>query len=107
VLPACLSLVFKFQIVDADGVAVLDAQLLQTRKQAALAQLPVKVHPGLVVAEVDVRHKALQPLAGDDPQVVLLPDLLLVNVPGLGQRLDIFCTAVIISFFYINCNRTS
>ena len=45
----CLFRVVEFKIVDADGVAVLDALLFQTVEQAAFAELAVEVHTGLVI----------------------------------------------------------
>ncbi len=50
------ALVFKFEVVEADDVTVLNAHLLKAGKEAALAQHLVEIHPALVVGEVDVRH---------------------------------------------------
>lgn len=58
--PSGLVLVFKFEVVEADDVAVLNAHLLKAGKEAALAQHLVEIHPALVVGEVDVRHQSLE-----------------------------------------------
>ena len=59
----CLFRVVEFKIVDADGIAVLDALLLQTVEQAAFAELAVKVHAGFVIIEVDIIQELLEPFA--------------------------------------------
>ena len=68
-------LVFKFEVVEADDVAVLNAHLLKAGKEAALAQHLVEIHPALVVGEVDVRHQSLEPRAFDDVGVVVHRDV--------------------------------
>lgn len=59
----CLFRVVEFKIVDADGVAVLDALLFQTVEQAAFAELAIEVHTGLVIVEVDIVQELLEPFA--------------------------------------------
>ena len=56
--------VVELKIVDADGIAVFDPLLFQAVKEAALAQLAVKVHAGLVIVEVDIVQELLEPLSG-------------------------------------------
>ena len=59
----CLFRVVEFKIVDADSIAVFDALFLQTVEQAALAELAVEIHAGLIIVEVDVVQKLLEPLS--------------------------------------------
>ena len=66
-----------------DLYAVLDALLFQTVEQAAFAELAIEVHTGLVIVEVDIVQKLLEPLAGHDPQIVVALDLQFVRVARL------------------------
>ena len=70
-----LPLVFEFQIVHTDDVAVLNAHVLQRVEQTALTQHLVEVHPALVVGEVDVAHEPLEPRPLHQPGVVLPLDV--------------------------------
>lgn len=63
--------------------------LFQAVKEAALAQLAVKVHAGLVIIEVDIVQELLEPLSGHDPQIVIALDPEVVRFSSLRQRLDI------------------
>ena len=82
-------LIIELDIVNADGIALFDAHLLQAVKEPALPQLAVKIHPGLVIVEVDIRDQAFQPGAGHQPQAVLRLDGDLVHAARLRQGLHI------------------
>ena len=45
--------VFKLEVIDAHGVAVLNAHILHALINAVIAQDAVEVHHALVVREVD------------------------------------------------------
>ena len=78
--------VVELKIVDADRITVFDPLLFQAVKEAALAQLAVKVHAGLIIVEVDIVQELLEPLSGHDPQIVIAFDPEVVRVSSLRQR---------------------
>ena len=67
-----LSLIFKFKIVDINGVAVFNAQFLQPGKQTAFAELQIEVIPGFVVVKIDVFHQPFQIPSGDQPGAAVM-----------------------------------
>lgn len=81
--------IFEFKIVNADRIAVLDAHLLQTFKESALAELAVKIHPRLIIVKIDVVQQLHDPRAGDLPQILMLLDPQFLRVACLRERLDI------------------
>ena len=79
-----LSLIFKFQVVDINNIAVFDAHLFKTLEEAALVKLGIEVVPGFVVIEIDVLNKTLQPGAGDQPGAAQMLDEQFVGITCLG-----------------------
>ena len=68
------ALVVEFEIVDADGIAVLDAHFLQPFEEAGFAELTVEIVAGFEIAEVDIADETGEPLAFDDPGLAVLAD---------------------------------
>ena len=64
-------LVLELEVVEGDGVAVLDAHLFQALIEAGVPQGLLEPHAALVVVEVDVAHEALEPGALDEPGAVV------------------------------------
>ncbi len=60
-------LIIELNVINADDIALFDAHFLQTVKKSALPQLAVKIHPGLIIVEVDVGNQTLQPGTGHQP----------------------------------------
>ena len=50
--PSFLALIFKFKLIDADGIAVFDAHGFQTVKDTGFPQDTVEEHPTLIIAQV-------------------------------------------------------
>ena len=79
----------KVEVVNAHRVALLDAHCLEPVKQTGLAQHAVKIHPRLVVAEVDRAHESLQPRTLHDPEIIEVADLQLVARADLRLWRDV------------------
>ena len=79
-------LIFEFVAVQRDGVAVLDAPLLQLLIQSRFPQGLVEPHAALVIVEVDVGHEALEPRTLNEPGVAVVQALDVQRLAGVHHR---------------------